>query len=94
MIKERQNFVYGNEEEGIPGCINNGIDEKTANQIWDEMLDFAKYAFNKSHATYAVVAYRTAYLRCHYPVEFMAALLTSVLEIQTRFQNTVMPARN
>ena len=80
MIKERQNFVYGNEEEGIPGCINNGIDEKTANQIWDEMLDFAKYAFNKSHAAaYAVVAYRTAYLRCHYPVEFMAALLTSVL---------------
>ena len=80
MEKERQNFVYGNEEEGIPGCINNGIDEKTANQIWDEMLDFAKYAFNKSHAAaYAVVAYRTAYLRCHYPVEFMAALLTSVL---------------
>ena len=80
MLKERQNFVYGNEEEGIPGCIQNGIDEKTANQIWDEMLDFAKYAFNKSHAAaYAVVAYRTAYLRCHYPVEFMAALLTSVL---------------
>ena len=80
MLKERKNFVYGNEEEGIPGCIKNGIDEKTANQIWDEMLDFAKYAFNKSHAAaYAVVAYRTAYLRCHYPVEFMAALLTSVL---------------
>lgn len=80
MIKERQNFVYGNEEEGIPGCIKNGIDEKTANHIWDEMLDFAKYAFNKSHAAaYAVVAYQTAYLRCHYPVEFMAALLTSVL---------------
>lgn len=80
MMKERQNFVYGNEEEGIPGCIQNGIDEKTANHIWDEMLDFAKYAFNKSHAAaYAVVSYRTAYLRCHYPVEFMAALLTSVL---------------
>jgi DNA polymerase-3 subunit alpha len=80
MMKERQNFVYGNEEEGVPGCINNGIDEKTANHIWDEMLDFAKYAFNKSHAAaYAVVAYRTAYLKCHYPVEFMAALLTSVL---------------
>lgn len=80
MIKERQNFVYGNEEENIPGCIKNGIDEKTANQIWDEMLDFAKYAFNKSHAAaYAVVAYQTAFLRCHYPVEFMAALLTSVL---------------
>ena len=80
MMKERQNFVYGNEEEGIPGCIHNGIDEKTANHIWDEMLDFAKYAFNKSHAAaYAVVSYRTAYLKCHYPVEFMAALLTSVL---------------
>lgn len=80
MMRERQNFVYGNEEEGIPGCINNGIDEKTANHIWDEMLDFAKYAFNKSHAAaYAVVSYQTAYLRCHYPVEFMAALLTSVL---------------
>lgn len=80
MARERQNFVYGNEEEKIPGCIKNGIDEKTANQIWDEMLDFAKYAFNKSHAAaYAVVAYQTAYLRCHYPVEFMAALLTSVL---------------
>ncbi len=80
MMKERQNFVYGNEEEGIPGCIHNGIDEKTANHIWDEMLDFAKYAFNKSHAAaYAVVSYQTAYLRCHYPVEFMAALLTSVL---------------
>lgn len=80
MARERQNFVYGNADEKIPGCINNGIDEKTANQIWDEMLDFAKYAFNKSHAAaYAVVAYRTAYLRCHYPVEFMAALLTSVL---------------
>ena len=81
MIKERQNFVYGNEEEGIPGCINNGIDEKTANQIWDEMLDFAKYAFNKSHAAaYAVVAYQTAYLKYYYPVEFMAALMTSVID--------------
>ena len=81
MEKERQNFVYGNEEEGIPGCINNGIDEKTANQIWDEMLDFAKYAFNKSHAAaYAVVAYQTAYLKYYYPVEFMAALMTSVID--------------
>lgn len=80
MVRERKNFVYGNEKEGIPGCIKNGIDEKTANHIWDEMLDFAKYAFNKSHAAaYAVVAYQTAFLRCHYQKEFMAALLTSVL---------------
>lgn len=81
MQKERQNFVYGNEEEGVPGCINRGIDEKTANKIFDEMIDFAKYAFNKSHAAaYAVVAYQTAYLKCHYPEEFMAALITSVLD--------------
>jgi DNA polymerase-3 subunit alpha len=80
MAKERQNFVYGNEEEGVPGCIANGISEQTANHIFDEMIDFAKYAFNKSHAAaYAVVAYQTAYLKYHYPVEFMAALLTSVL---------------
>lgn len=81
MIKERQNFVYGNEKEGVPGCVNRGIDEKTANKIFDEMIDFAKYAFNKSHAAaYAVVAYQTAYLKCHYPREFMAALITSVLD--------------
>ena len=79
MAKERKNFVYGNEEEQVLGCIHNGIDEKTANHIWDEMLDFAKYAFNKSHAAaYADVAYQTAYLKCYYPLEFMAALLTSV----------------
>lgn len=81
MQRERQNFVYGNEEEQVPGCINRGIDEKTANKIFDEMIDFAKYAFNKSHAAaYAVVAYQTAYLKCHYPEEFMAALITSVLD--------------
>ena len=81
MQKERQNFVYGNEEENVPGCINRGIDEKTANKIFDDMIDFAKYAFNKSHAAaYAVVAYQTAYLKCHYPEEFMAALITSVLD--------------
>ena len=72
MEKERQNFVYGNQEEGVPGCIANGIDEKTANKIYDEMIDFAKYAFNKSHAAaYAVVSYQTAYLKYYYPVEFM-----------------------
>lgn len=81
MLKERSNFVYGNVEENVPGCINRGIDEKIANKIFDEMTDFAKYAFNKSHAAaYAVVAYQTAYLKCHYPKEFMAALLTSVLD--------------
>ena len=81
MLKERKNFVYGNEEENVPGCINRGIDEKTANKIFDNMVDFAKYAFNKSHAAcYAVVAYQTAFLKCHYPKEFMAALLTSVLD--------------
>ena len=81
MEKERQNFVYGNPEEGVAGCIANGIDEKTANTIYDEMIDFAKYAFNKSHAAcYAVVAYQTAYLKYYYPLEFMAALMTSVMD--------------
>ena len=78
---ERQNFVYGNEEQGIKGCIANGISEQAANQIYDSMVDFAKYAFNKSHAAaYAVVAYQTAYLKYYYPVEFMAALMTSVID--------------
>ena len=81
MEKERQNFIYGNAEENVPGCISNGIDEKTANKIYDYMIDFAKYAFNKSHAScYAVVAYQTAYLKTYYPVEFMAALMTSVVD--------------
>ena len=81
MQTERQNFVYGNEEEGVPGCIANGISEQVANKIYDEMIDFAKYAFNKSHAAaYAVVAYQTAYLKYYYPVEFMAALMTSVID--------------
>jgi len=81
MEKERQNFVYGNPEEGVPGCIANGINEATANKIYDEMIDFAKYAFNKSHAAaYAIVSYQTAYLKYYYPVEFMAALMTSVID--------------
>ena len=80
MARERHNFVYGNEEEGVEGCIKRGIPEETANHVFDEMVDFAKYAFNKSHAAaYAVVSYRTAWLRCYYPVEFMAALLTSMM---------------
>lgn len=81
MEEERQNFVYGSEEKNIPGCIRNGIDEKTANKIYDEMIDFARYAFNKSHAAcYAVVTFQTAWLKCYYPVEFMAALMTSVID--------------
>ena len=68
MEKERANFVYGNQEEGVPGCVANGIPEKVASQIYDDMMDFAKYAFNKSHAAcYAVVAYQTAYLKYYYP---------------------------
>ena len=81
MEKERQNFVYGNEAEGVKGCIANGIDEKTANHIYDEMIDFAKYAFNKSHAAaYAVVAYRTAYLKYFYPKEFLAGILNDRID--------------
>ncbi len=81
MEKERQNFVYGNEEEGVLGCKALGISETVANKIYDDMSDFAKYAFNKSHAAaYAVVAYQTAYLKYYYPVEFMAALLTSIID--------------
>ncbi len=80
MQKERHNFIYGNEEEHVAGCVKNGIDENVAGKIFDEMIDFAKYAFNKSHAAcYAVLAYQTAYLKYHYPVEFMAALMTSVV---------------
>ncbi|MCD8089263.1 MAG: DNA polymerase III subunit alpha [Clostridiales bacterium] len=80
MAKERQNFIYGLGDD-VPGCVKNGIPAEAANKIFDEMIDFAKYAFNKSHAAaYAVVAYRTAWLKCYYPVEFMAALLTSVID--------------
>lgn len=94
MEKERKSFVYGNEEEGVPGCIKRGIDEKTANQIFDEMTDFAKYAFNKSHAAaYAVVSYQTAYLKCYYPVEYMAALLTSVLGNTAKVSEYIMTCR-
>ncbi len=94
MEKERQNFVYGNPDEGVKGCIANGIDEKTANHIYDEMTDFAKYAFNKSHAAaYAVVSYQTAYLKYYYPVEFMAALMTSVKDNVTKVSEYIMSCR-
>lgn len=94
MEKERQNFVYGNEAEGVKGCIANGIDEKTANHIYDEMIDFAKYAFNKSHAAaYAVVSYQTAFLKYYYPQEFMAALLTSVMDNITKVSEYILSCR-
>ncbi|MCR1842281.1 DNA polymerase III subunit alpha [Murimonas intestini] len=94
MEKERQNFVYGNEEEGVPGCINNGIDEKVANKIYDDMIDFAKYAFNKSHAAaYAVVSYQTAYLKYYYPLEFMAALMTSVIDNPSKVAEYILTCR-
>ena len=94
MEKERRNFVYGNEEEGVPGCVNRGIREKTANKIYDDMIDFAKYAFNKSHAAaYAVVSYQTAFLKCYYPVEFMAALMTSVIENPSKVSEYILSSR-
>ena len=94
MEKERQNFVYGNEKEGVKGCIANGIDEKTANHIYDEMIDFAKYAFNKSHAAaYAVVSYQTAYLKYYYPKEFMAALMSSVMDNVSKFSEYILTCR-
>ena len=95
MEKERANFVYGNEEEGVPGCVSRGIDEKTASGIYDTMMDFAKYAFNKSHAAcYAVVAYQTAYLKYYYPVEFMAALMTSVIDNPKKVAEYILVCRN
>ncbi len=94
MAKERENFVYGNEKEGVPGCIASGIPEKTANKIYDDMTDFAKYAFNKSHAAaYAVVSYQTAYLKYYYPVEFMAALMTSVIEMPHKVSEYIQVCR-
>ncbi len=95
MEKERANFVYGNAEEGVPGCAANGISEQVAGQIYEDMMDFAKYAFNKSHAAcYAVVSYQTAYLKYYYPVEFMAALLTSVIDNSKKVSEYILTCRN
>ncbi len=95
MNSERQVFVYGDEKEGVKGCINNGISEEVANKIYDEMIDFAKYAFNKSHAAaYAVVAYQTAYLKYYYATEFMAAMLTSVMDISGKVAEYVYSCRS
>ncbi len=94
MEKERHNFVYGNEEEKVPGCIAKGISEQTANHIYDEMIDFAKYAFNKSHAAaYAVISYQTAYLKYYYPIEFMAALMTSVIDTPAKVAEYITACR-
>ncbi len=95
MEKERRNFVYGNPEEGVPGCVKNGIDPDVANRIFDEMTDFANYAFNKSHAAaYAVVSFQTAYLKCYHTVEFMAALMTSVIDNPDKCAEYILHSRN
>ena len=95
MVKERENFVYGNPEAGVPGCVGNGIPAAVGDQIYDEMMDFAKYAFNKSHAAcYAVVAYQTAYLKYYYPVEFMAALMTSVIDNGSKVSEYIETCRS
>ncbi|MEG1715524.1 MAG: DNA polymerase III subunit alpha [Lachnospiraceae bacterium] len=94
MEKERKNFVYGNLDEGVPGCVANGISEAIANKIYDEMTDFAKYAFNKSHAAaYAVVSYQTAYLKYYFPTEYMAALMTSVIDNSTKVSEYIYACR-
>lgn len=95
MERERANFIYGNEEEGVPGCTSRGIGEKTAGKIYEDMMDFAKYAFNKSHAAcYAVVSYQTAYLKHYYPVEFMAALITSVIDNPKKVSEYILTCRS
>ena len=95
MEQERKNFTYGNPEEGVPGCVANGISAEVADHIYDTMMDFAKYAFNKSHAAcYAVVAYQTAYLKYYHPVEFMAALLTSVIDNPNKVSEYIMSCRS
>lgn len=95
MEQERKNFTYGNPEEGVPGCVANGISAEVADHIYDTMMDFAKYAFNKSHAAcYAVVAYQTAYLKYYHPVEFMAALMTSVIDNPGKVSEYIMTCRS
>ena len=87
---ERKVFVYGDPEQGITGCIGHGVSEQVAQSIYDEIVDFANYAFNKAHAVcYAVVAYQTAYLKCHYPRQYMAALMTSVLDSATKISGYI-----
>ncbi len=95
MEKERQNFIYGNAEQNVPGCVSRGISELSASHIYDTMIDFAKYAFNKSHAAcYGVVTYQTAWLKFYYPTEFMAALLTSVIDFPAKVAGYILTCRS
>jgi len=95
MEEEEANFVYGNEKQGVPGCVNKGISETAAKKIYGEMMDFAKYAFNKSHAAcYAYITMQTAYLKCYYPVEFMASLMTSVIDNTVKVSEYILTCRN
>ena len=95
MEQERRNFIYGNPEEGVPGCVSKGISAEVASHIYDTMMDFAKYAFNKSHAAcYAVVAYQTAWLKYYYPTEFMAALMTSVIDFPNKVAGYILTCRS
>ena len=94
MEEERRNFVYGNKEEGVPGCVSKGIPAEVADHIYDTMMDFAKYAFNKSHAAcYAVIAYQTAWLKLYYPKEFMAALISSVMDKPNKMAGYIYECR-
>ena len=93
--KEKDAFIHGDAERGICGCVANGIPEKTAEAIYQEIYDFANYAFNKAHAvSYAVVAYQTAYFKCHFPREYMAALLTSVLDNSDKVAGYIAECRD
>ena len=92
---ERVAFIHGDAARGIPGCVANGIGEAVADSIYDEILDFASYAFNKAHAvSYAIVVYRTAYMKCHWPRQYMAALLTSVLDNSAKVAEYIAECRD
>ena len=92
---ERNVFVYGDKEQGIPGAVAKGVSEAAAQSIYDEIVDFANYAFNKAHAVcYAVVSYQTAYLKCHYPRQYMAALMTSVLDSATKISGYIAECKD
>ena len=92
---ERTVFVYGDPKQGIPGCIANGVSEAAAQSLYDEIVEFANYAFNKAHAVcYAVVSYQTAYLKCHYPRQYMAALMTSVLDSAAKISGYIAECKD
>ena len=95
IAEERKTFVYGDPEQNIPGCVGHGVPERIAQSIYDEIVDFANYAFNKAHAVcYAVVSYQTAYLKCHYPRQYMAALMTSVLDSATKISGYISECKD